>query len=127
MAEERKSLRQVIEAAAESSYESRRIKSNSKPWNERSEDERRRYLEAIAAAFDFLPTVGYAVTRSGAQPGGVPGRVMLPLEQARSLWNAFARSDASREESLKAFTALQAAIAAAEANYVPEGKRDSQG
>lgn len=126
MAEERKTLRKVIEEAAESSYESRRIKSNSKPWSERSEDERRRYHEAIAAAFDYLPTAGYAVTRSGAQPGGVPGMVMLSLDHARSLWNAFARSDAPREESLKALTALQAAISATEASYVPEGKPDAK-
>ena len=115
----RKTLRQVVEEAAEASYEARRIRTGGKPWSERSDEDRRGYEKAVAAAFEFLPTIGYAVKPDG--PAGViPGMVMLPLEDARALWQALTRTDVQREATLRAYSALQAAISEAEEHDIPE-------
>jgi len=115
----RKTLRQVVEEAAEASYEARRVRTGGKPWSERSDEDRRGYEKAVAAAFEFLPTIGYAVKPDG--PAGViPGMVLLPLEDARALWRAFTRTDVPREATLRAYSSLQAAIAEAEEHDIPE-------
>jgi hypothetical protein len=112
-------LRQVVEEAAEASYEARRARSGGKPWHERSDEDRRAYEKAIAAAFEFLPSIGYAVKPDGPA-GAIPGMVILPLEDARALWHAFMRIDVPRETTLRAFSALQNAIAAAGEHDIPE-------
>lgn len=116
---ERLALRLVIEAAAEASYEARRVKTGSKPWHERSADDRRRYQEAIAGAFEYLTTIGYAIKPAGPD-GEIPGMVTISIADARALWTAFTRTDAPREGTLRAYSALQTALTAAEANTVPE-------
>jgi hypothetical protein len=115
----RKTLRQVVEEAAEASYETRRVRSGGKPWQDRSAEDRRGYEKAIAAAFEFLPTIGYAVKPDGPA-GMVPGIVMLPLEDARALWQALTRTDVPREATLRAYSALQSAITEAEEHDIPE-------
>ena len=82
-------------------------------------EDRRRYYEAIAGAFEYLTTIGYAVKPAG-HDGAVPGMVAIPIADARALWTAVTRTDAPREQTLRAYTALQAALAVAEANDVPE-------
>jgi hypothetical protein len=119
MRDARLPLRQVIEAAAEASYEARRVKTGSKPWHERSADDRRRYQEAIAGAFEYLTTIGYAI-KPASRDGGIPGMVTISIEDARALWTAFTRTDAPRAETLRAYSALQSALDAAEASTVPE-------
>lgn len=109
---ERLTWRQVIESAAEASYEARRVKTGSKPWAERSGDDQRRYREAIAGAFEHLGTIGYAIKPAGPD-GVVPGMVTLSLADARALQNALVRADASRDDTLRAYAALQSAISAA--------------
>src|SRR4029079_15764664 len=64
----RKTLRQGGEAAAEASYETRRVRSGGKPRQDRSAEDRRGYEKAIAAAFELLPTSGHAVKPS--RPSG---------------------------------------------------------
>jgi hypothetical protein len=115
----RKTLRQVVEEAAEASYETRRVRTGGKPWSERSDEDRRGYEKAVAAAFEYLPTIGYAVKPDG--PAGViPGMVMIPLEDARALLQALTRTDVPREATLRAYSALQVAISDAEEHHIPE-------
>ena len=119
MRQARLAMRHVIEAAAEASYEARRVKTGSKPWHERSADDRRRYQEAIAGAFEYLATIGYAIKPAGPDDG-IPGMVTISIEDARALWTAFTRTDAPRAETLRAYSALQSALDTAEASTVAE-------
>jgi hypothetical protein len=110
---DRRTMLQLVEAATEAAYELRRAKTGGKPWMERTPDERRRFSELVAAAFNHLATMGYTVTRTDS-PGVVPGIVSLPLDQARSLWSVVANGNAPVQQKFEAVAALQSAIASAE-------------
>ena len=104
---------QLIESATEAAYELRRTKTGGKSWMERTPDERRRFSELVAAAFNHLPAMGYTITRTES-PDVVPGIVSLPLDQARNLWSVVANGNTPVQQKFEAVAALQSAIATAE-------------